>query len=831
MTILLCCSSQAQAAQSGDYTYSVTDGNAQITRYTGVGGVVTTPSTLGGYPVTSIGATAFRGCTDLTSISISQGVTSIDGEASEHGFASYGAFQSCTGLTSISIPQGVTSIGASVFEGCTGLTSISIPQGVTSIDDCAFEGTGLTSFSIPQGTSIGTDVFAGCTGLTTVSIPQGVTSINISAFYDCTGLTSFSVAVGNSAYSTINGMLFNKAGTSLIACPGGLTSSISIPQGTTSIGNGAFYDCIGLTSINIPQGVTSIGDNAFWGTGLTSISIPQGVTSIGNNAFYFCTGLTSISIPQGVTSIGDAAFYYCTGLTSITFNSAAITIYDDASTIPSTTTIIGYDPSTAKTYATNYERNFESLNSVSGSSAPSLIIYQNTNGQYVSVNYLNALSNAPMKEALIIALTAAESANRPIFVITDTGRVINYIEAINKGETYMAAVNDSAVNQATASVATQQMNTDGSVTAVLCLPSVTLANATIGTVYTSNFSATGGTPPYSYALASGSSLPAGLTLETDGTISGTPTAIGTTIFTVNVTYSTMPTAETTSQAFSITVNPAAFSLSGATLNNGTVGILYTAILKATGGTPPYNYALASGSSLPAGLMLGSNGIISGIPTTSGTTIFTVNVTDSVTPIAGTASNTFSLTIYPDTSVKEPVINLYPTKEQQISVKLDFNGKFTHTYPDYKNGWEVIAHPDGTILNLDDNKNYPYLIWEGILDNNNWDMTKGFVIAGKDTKDFLQDKLSLMGLTPKECNDFIAYWLPMMQDNKYNLITFPNEDYSQRVNLTIEPKPDSVLRVLMVYKPLTEKIYIPTQQLTTFQRTGFSVVEWGGTEVK
>ena len=74
--------------------------------------------------------------------------------------------------------------------------------------------------------------------------------------------------------------------------------------------------------------------------------------------------------------------------------------------------------------------------------------------------------------------------------------------------------------------------------------------------------------------------------------------------------------------------------------------------------------------------------------------------------------------------------------------------------------EVIAQPDGTLLNLGDNKEYSYLFWEGILDNNRWDMTKGFVVAGKDTKYFLQDKLSFMGLTPKEYNDFIVFWLPI-----------------------------------------------------------------------
>ena len=176
---------------------------------------------------------------------------------------------------------------------------------------------------------------------------------------------------------------------------------------------------------------------------------------------------------------------------------------------------------------------------------------------------------------------------------------------------------------------------------------------------------------------------------------------------------------------------------------------------------------------------------------------------------------------------KPVIYLYPTTEQEISVKLIYNGKFICTYPEYKNGWEVIAQRDGTLLNLGDNKQYSYLFWEGILDNNRWDMTKGFVVAGKDTKDFFQDKLSLMGLTPKEYNDFIVYWLPKMQDNQYNLITFANEEYEQRVHLSIDPSPDSVLQVFMVYKPITRKIYIPPQQLTTFNRTGFSVVEWGG----
>ncbi len=358
----------------GDYTYTVTDGKAEITKYTGSGGAVTIPSTLDGATVTSIGQSAFAGCSSLTSITIPQGVTSIGWQA----------FASCSGLTSIIIPQGVTSIGISAFSGCSGLTGITIPQGVTSISNTAFSGcSGLTNIIIPQGVaSIGSGAFIGCRRLISIAIPQGVTSIGNGTFAKCWSLTSITVDANNTTYASENGVLFNKAKTILMACPGGLTS-VSIPQSVTSIANYAFEGCKGLTNVIIPQGVTSIGAQVFqgcesltsitipqgvtniWGgafsgcTSLNSITIPQGVTSIGNGAFRSCTSLTSITIEEGIISIGDQAFSGCTGLTSIIFDSATTSIYDTADTIPSTTKIIGYNPSTAKTYAIKYNRTFE----------------------------------------------------------------------------------------------------------------------------------------------------------------------------------------------------------------------------------------------------------------------------------------------------------------------------------------------------------------------------------------------------------------------------------------------------------------------------------------
>ena len=185
--------------------------------------------------------------------------------------------------------------------------------------------------------------------------------------------------------------------------------------------------------------------------------------------------------------------------------------------------------------------------------------------------------------------------------------------------------------------------------------------------------------------------------------------------------------------------------------------------------------------------------------------------------------------YSDMLCSKPVIYLYPKEEENVRVKLDYNGELTCTYPQYNVGWNVVAKPDGTLTNIKDNRQYSYLYWEGIA-NVNWDMSKGFVVAGSDTVQFLQEKLEYMGLTPREYNEFIVYWLPILQENKYNLITFAGKNYEALAKLTIEPEPDSILRIMMLYKPLEGSVEVEEQKLEPFTRTGFTVVEWGGTKV-
>lgn len=177
---------------------------------------------------------------------------------------------------------------------------------------------------------------------------------------------------------------------------------------------------------------------------------------------------------------------------------------------------------------------------------------------------------------------------------------------------------------------------------------------------------------------------------------------------------------------------------------------------------------------------------------------------------------------------KPVIYLYPEETTKVQVKLDYSGKLTCTYPKYENGWEVIAQEDGTLLDAN-SQAYNYLYWEGI-NAIEYDFSRGFCVKGEDTATFLEKSLEALGLSRKEANEFIVYWLPQLECNPYNLISFQSENYTDSAKLEITPKPNTMIRVFMAWMPLEEAVQIESQILTSTERKGFTVVEWGGTKV-
>ena len=179
--------------------------------------------------------------------------------------------------------------------------------------------------------------------------------------------------------------------------------------------------------------------------------------------------------------------------------------------------------------------------------------------------------------------------------------------------------------------------------------------------------------------------------------------------------------------------------------------------------------------------------------------------------------------------EKPVIYLYPEEETRVSVKLDFDGSLTATYPKYEKGWDVIASPDGTLTDPVTGREYYCLFWEGIADTQ-YDFSKGFCVAGEDTAAFLEDALEKLGLTEREANEFIIYWAPRMEGNAYNLISFQWETYTDSAKLEITPAPDTLIRVFMAFKPMEQETHIEPQELTAPERKGFTAVEWGAAEV-
>lgn len=366
LLVTICLAVTAQAATEGDWIYEIISdfeenslNEVAINGYTGLGGIVTIPSNIGGLPVTVVGRgwnlePIFSSDRPVTSLVIPEGVKEISG----------GAFNGCSDLEYISIPNTVESIGPLAFSNCSRLENVNIPAGVTYISPFAFNHcSSLTNFSVsavnqvyasedgilldkqkstliafPMGRAghfqIPTNVvaisyaaFVTATNLTSVYVPQTVTNIALWPFAACFGLTNIAVSADNMVYESSDGVLYSKGLSTLVTFPAGKGGAFIIPNTVTSIADVAFKGCPRLTYVSIPHTVTNLGSGLFVDCiALAEVSLPNSVVDIPSDAFANCTSLTGVSFPNGVTSIGSGAFQDCSNLVSLTIPSGVTNV-------------------------------------------------------------------------------------------------------------------------------------------------------------------------------------------------------------------------------------------------------------------------------------------------------------------------------------------------------------------------------------------------------------------------------------------------------------------------------------------------------------------------
>lgn len=320
-------------ADDNDFKYSVVNGSAVITGYTGNAKSLDVPEKIGGYTVTGVEANTFFYAKELESINFPSTVTTIspsvfqgyvnikeitvndanknysskDGVLFNKNQSTLLIYPKGNERTSYEIPNNVSVISSFAFYGAENLSEIVIPNSVKTIEYYAFES---------------------CTALTEIMLPASVSSIGDLAFYRCLSLKSISVDESNKTYSSENGLLFNKAKTDLILYPSALENTeYAVPASVKNIGAYAFDGVSNLADVTLPNNLVAIGSNAFKNcVSLSDISIPNSVKTIDSGAFHGCTALVSVKLPSSISKINDDTFFNCINLTDVTIPSTVVSI-------------------------------------------------------------------------------------------------------------------------------------------------------------------------------------------------------------------------------------------------------------------------------------------------------------------------------------------------------------------------------------------------------------------------------------------------------------------------------------------------------------------------
>lgn len=181
-------------------------------------------------------------------------------------------------------------------------------------------------------------------------------------------------------------------------------------------------------------------------------------------------------------------------------------------------------------------------------------------------------------------------------------------------------------------------------------------------------------------------------------------------------------------------------------------------------------------------------------------------------------------------MKKPVIYLYPEKKTNVTVKVDVVGEFSAQYPKTQDGtWNMIATPDGTLFDPKTEKKYGYLFWEAKNPTNlTIDPAKAFCVKKDEVESFLEGACLKFGLNDREKTDFVSFWIAALEQNPYSLVQFLTDDEcASYAQMTVEPKPDSEIRMFMLFQRVNKPVKVGSPALSMKKREKFTVVEWGG----
>jgi len=721
------------------------------------------------------------------------------------------AFEGNKNISEIILPDSVEEIGEYAFSHCENLSSFRFSENITRIEESTFAYcSSLKTVGLPGKLEyIGTSAFFS-SGLKSITFPESLRRIEFRAFFECNDLTDVVVSVRsdyeeNNAfgpgvkftyaqsdeYTVLDDVLYSKDKTVLYTV-------LKEKEGV----------------FTVPDTVREIAESAFRKQRVSEVILPEGLEKIGNDAFSDCRELVHVTVPESVSYVGHRAFFECQNLNDVIFRGKTteigMGIFDGCSLL----------------YKIMLPENIKEIPTGTFNECVSIFTARIPDG----VETIGSASMPCILSEVYIPASVKEIAE-------DAFNVHNLKCICGEAGSYaekFAADNNITFKAGSQNVSCTDVNDDGrtDVVDMILLKSFLLDN----TVSLTNADINGDRTVNAVDLAVLQKVLLGFDMSHPYK---------------DIVYEKSESPELNKDAkdhiseFSdkfITDEEELEKYFGSVFSQDDEKTkeIYTKYRSMLDDYVIYMY--------PAIAMWDCSN--TGIPTLYQLTddFFSFRLEYNYSSYSKNKNWLYSVLIprslykgqYVENAVRyylpvaaKPVIYLYPEEETEISVKLSFDdtARLTYSYPEYpeKTGWTVTAEPDSTLYD-ENGRQYSYLFWES-ANSRKWDMSSGFVVKGEDTVEFLQEKLEYLGLTPKEYNDFIVYWMPKMQDNKYNLITFQTDDYEEMAKLEITPEPDSVQRVFMTFKALDEYTEVPEQELVPFERHGFSVIEWGGSEVE